>query len=56
LSVLSVLFVTLVYWGQTDGWIKMKLGMEVGLGSGQIVLDGDLCLLWPNGWMEQDVT
>jgi len=30
--------VTLVYW---VGWIKMKLGMEVGLGPGHIVLDGD---------------
>jgi len=30
LSVLSVW--TLVYCGQTVGWIKMKLGMEVGLG------------------------
>ena len=26
---------------QTVGWIKMKLGMQVGLGSGHIVLDGD---------------
>ena len=24
-----------------NGWIKVKLGMEVGLGPGQIVLDGD---------------
>jgi len=23
------------------GWINMKLGMEVGLGPGDIVLDGD---------------
>jgi len=23
------------------GWIKMKLGMEIGLGPSQIVLDGD---------------
>jgi len=23
------------------GWIKMPLGMEVGLGPGHIVLDGD---------------
>ena len=37
--VLSVLTVTLVYCGQTVAWIKMKLGMEVGLGPGQIVLD-----------------
>jgi len=49
----------------------MKLGMEVGIGPGQIVLDGDPpsrqkgaqpppilgpCLLWPNGWMDQDAT
>jgi len=46
------------------GWIKMKLGTEVGLGPDHIVLDGDPalppewaqqpptlfgpCLLWPN--------
>jgi len=49
----------------------MPLGMEVGLDPGHNVLDGDpappkgsqpppqffgLCLLWPNGWMDQDVT
>jgi len=39
--VLSVLSVTLVYCGQTVGWIKMKLGVQVGLGPGHIVLDGD---------------
>jgi len=39
LSVLSV--TTLVYCGQTVGWIKMKLGTQVGLGPGHIVLDGD---------------
>jgi len=38
---LSCLSVTLVYCGQTVGWIKMKLGMEVGLGPGNVVLDGD---------------
>jgi len=38
LSVLSVLSVTLVYCGQTVGRIKMKLGVQVGLGP---VLDGD---------------
>ena len=27
--------------GQTAGWIKMALGMEVGLGPGDIVLDGN---------------
>jgi len=36
-----VLSMTLVYCCQTVGWIKMKLGMQVGLGSGHIVLDGD---------------
>jgi len=30
-----------VYCGQTVGWIKMKLGMEVGLSPGHIVLDRD---------------
>jgi len=40
-----VLSVTLVYCGQTVGWIKMKLtGMDVGLGPGHIVLDGDPAL------------
>jgi len=38
---LSVLYVTLVYCGQTVGRIKLKLGMQVGLGPGHIVLDGD---------------
>jgi len=61
-----------IYCGQTAAWIKMPLGMEVGLGPGHIVLDGDpapspqkgctapsifdRCLLWPNGWMDQDAT
>jgi len=46
----------------------MPLGVAVGLRAGHIVLDGDpalpprrgaqppifgLCLLWPNGWMDQ---
>jgi len=49
----------------------MPLGKEVGLGPGDIVLDGDpapppqkggtapifrLCLFWPNGCMDQDAT
>ena len=38
---LSVLSIMLVYCGQMVGWIKMKLGMQVGLGPGHIVLDGD---------------
>jgi len=33
--------VTLVYCGHTVGWIKIELGMEVGLGPGHIVLDED---------------
>jgi len=37
----SVLPVTLVYCGQTVGRTKLKLGMQVGLGPGHIVLDGD---------------
>jgi len=42
MSCLSVcLSMTLVYCGQTVGWIKMPLGMEVGFGPGHIVLDGD---------------
>jgi len=38
---LYVLSVTLVYCGQTVGRIKMKLGMQVDLGPGHTVLDGD---------------
>jgi len=30
-----------VYCGHAAGWIKMALGMELGLGPGHIVLDGD---------------
>jgi len=41
MSDLPVLSVTLVYYGQTVRWIKMKLGRQVGLGPGHIVLDGD---------------
>jgi len=46
LSSLSVclsvcLSVTFVHCGQTVERIKMKLGMQVGLGPGHIVLDGD---------------
>ena len=70
--VLSCLSVTLVYCGQTAGWIKMKLSMEVGLGPGHVVLGWDPapslpqkgvkapnfgpCLLRPNGWMDQEAT
>jgi len=33
------LSVTLVYCGQTVGWIKMKLGTEVGLGPGHVIFE-----------------
>jgi len=62
---LSVLSVTLMYCGQTVGWIKMKLGMVVSLGPGHIMLHGDPAPqkrgtapffgpspLWPNFWMD----
>jgi len=52
---MTVLSVTLVYSGQAVGWIKMKLGMEVGLGPGTVP-DFGPCLLWPNCWMDQDFT
>ena len=56
--------------GQTATWIKMPLGREVGLGPGDIVLDGNPaapppkghtpivgpCLLWRNSCMYQDTT
>ena len=34
-------FLAHVCCGQTVGWIKMALGMEIGLGPVHIVLDGD---------------
>ena len=43
LCVLSFMSVTLVYSGQTVGWIKTKqLGVQMGLGPGNIVLDDNL--------------
>jgi len=39
--VCPVLSLTFVHCGQTVGRIKMKLGTQVGLGPGHIVLDGD---------------
>ena len=39
--ILSVLSVTLVYCGQAVGWIKISLGMMIGLGPGHAVLYGD---------------
>ena len=38
---LYCLSVTLVYCDQTVGLIKMKLGLQVGLGPVHVVLDGD---------------
>jgi len=38
---LSCLSVTLVYCGQTVGWVKVPLGTEVGLGPRDIVSDED---------------
>jgi len=34
-------FLAHICCGQMAGWIKMKLGMQIGLGPGHIVLDGD---------------
>jgi len=34
------IFLVHVYCGQTAGWIKIPLGMEVNVGSGNVVLDG----------------
>jgi len=46
---LSCLSVTLVYCGQTVWWIKMNLGVQVGLSPGHIVLDGDPAQPPPKG-------
>jgi len=59
-----------IYSGQTATWIKMPLGTEVGLSLRDVVFDVDPatpekrehpphpifgpCLLWPNGWMDED--
>ena len=53
--------------GQTAAWIKVPLGTGVGLRPGDIGLQEDPappkgtqppifgpCLLWPNGWMDED--
>ena len=47
------LSVTLVYCGQTVAWIKVKLGTQVGLGPGHIVLDGDPLPPPPKGHIAQ---
>jgi len=62
-------FSTHIRCGQMAAWIKMPLGVEVGLGPGNFVLDEDPapppqkggrdpqifgpCLLRPNGWMDK---
>jgi len=71
LSCLSVPSMTLMYCSQTVGCINVPLVMEVGLDVVHIVLGGDAapspkwaqqpqiydpCMLWPNGWMDQDAT
>jgi len=38
-----------VYYGQTVGWMKLVLGMEVGLGPGDFVLAGDPAPLLQKG-------
>ena len=40
-------FLAHVYCSHTAAWMKMPLGTEVGLGSGDIVLDGDPALSSP---------
>ena len=40
---------TLAYCGQTVAWIKLKIGMEVGLSPGHTVLDEDTAPPPPNG-------
>jgi len=65
-------FLAHVYCGQTAGWFKMPLSVDVGLSPGHTVLYGDPAppppkghsphpifgphLLWPDGWMDQDAT
>jgi len=49
LSYLSILSVTLVYCGQKVRWIKMKLGMQVGLAPGHTVLDEEPATPSPKG-------
>ena len=44
---------TFVHCGQTVEHIKMKLGMQVGLGPGHIVLDGDPAPPPPKGHTPQ---
>ena len=49
-----------MYCGETVGWIKVKLGMQVRLAPGHIVLDGDQAAPPPKGhpnfWLISVVT
>ena len=47
---LSCPSVTLVYCGQTAGWIKMKLGMEVGFGPPHLTQCGQGGPVHIDGW------
>jgi len=52
---LSVMSVALVYCVQMVGWIKMKSRQHcVRWGTAPPIFGP--CLLWPNGWMDQDAT
>jgi len=53
LSVCPVLSVTFVHCGQTVGGIKLKLGVQVGLVPGHIMLDGDPAPPPPKGYSPQ---
>jgi len=58
--VCPVLSVTFMYCGQTVGSSKIKLGTEVDLGPGHIVLVGrpifGPCLLWPSGHPSEPIS
>ena len=54
--VCPVLSVTFVHCGQTVERIKMKLGIQVGLGPVHIVLDGDLAPRSPKGHSPESPT
>jgi len=59
---LCVCLVTLLNCGQTVGLIKMPLaldgapGLRLKKGGGRSLPVFGPCMLWPNGWMDQDVT
>jgi len=45
-------FLAHVYCGQTAGWMNLVLGTEVGLSTGDVVLDGDPAPPSPKGGTE----